>query len=85
MDSRITAEERDLLFLIVGHLDEGNAPTVDELTRDTGRDVAPEVAVLRARGWILLRPVDDRPTVIGLSATGVTAVAGLRYGRHDRG
>ncbi|MFF8811890.1 hypothetical protein [Streptomyces pactum] len=81
MDFRITAEEQNLLFLIVGHLDEGNAPTVEELTRDTGGDVTREVASLRSKGWILVRRVDDRLTVIGLSPMAVTALSNLRYGR----
>lgn len=81
MDFRITAEEQNLLFLIVGHLDEGNAPTAEELARDTGGDVMRELASLRSKGWILVRRVDDSLTVIGLSPMAVTALSNLRYGR----
>ncbi|KUJ69664.1 hypothetical protein ACZ90_10100 [Streptomyces albus subsp. albus] len=83
MDFRITADEERVLFLIVGHLDEGNAPTVDELARDAGWDVGREVASLRAKGWILVRHVDGILTVIGLSPMAVTAVSNLRYGRRE--
>ncbi|MFC0598552.1 hypothetical protein [Streptomyces palmae] len=87
MGSLITTQERELLFLIVGHLDEGNTPAVDELALDVGRDVTAEVAALQDRGWILVRRTDGPPTVTGLSPAGVTAAAGLRFGRqdHDRG
>ncbi|MFC0597896.1 hypothetical protein [Streptomyces palmae] len=81
MDFRITSDEERVLWLIVGHLDEGNAPTVGELTRDAGREVGREVSSLRAKGWILVRRVDAAQTVVGLSPMAVAALRNLRYGR----
>ncbi|WKX73480.1 hypothetical protein [Streptomyces sp. XD-27] len=80
MDFRITAEEQSVLFLIVEHLEGGNAPTVHELSRDADRNVAAEVASLRAKGWILARLVEGRETVIALSPLAVQALSNLRYG-----
>ncbi|KUJ66487.1 hypothetical protein ACZ90_35765 [Streptomyces albus subsp. albus] len=67
MDFRITAEEQHVLFLIVERLHAGDTPAVDELSADAGGDVATAVAALHAKGWILVRDVDQRPTVTGLS------------------
>ncbi|MGO4751905.1 hypothetical protein AB4212_25400 [Streptomyces sp. 2MCAF27] len=83
MDFRITADEEHVLFLTVGHLDAGSAPTVDELTDDAGRDVARTVDSLRRKGWILVRDVDERRVVIGLSPIAVQALRNIRYGRRE--
>ncbi|KUL52005.1 hypothetical protein ACFV27_04480 [Streptomyces antimycoticus] len=83
MDFRIAADEQRVLFLIVDHLDASSAPTVDELSRDAGEDVGREVAALRSKGWILVRHIDDRLTVVALSPLAVTAVRNLFYGRRE--
>lgn len=83
MDFRITADEESVLFLIVAHLDASDAPKVDELSREAGKSVARDVASLRSKGWILVREIDGRPTVIGLSPMAVVAVRNLRYGRRE--
>ncbi|MGX8904756.1 hypothetical protein ACR820_05880 [Streptomyces netropsis] len=80
MDFRITAWEEELLLTIVAHLDAGSAPTVDELSGRLERDAEPEVASLRSKGWILVRQVDGRETVIALSPMAVMGVRNLRYG-----
>ncbi|MBO3677811.1 hypothetical protein [Streptomyces sp. NEAU-YJ-81] len=83
MEFRITADEQRVLFLIVDHLNAGDAPTADELSRAADGDVMRDVASLRAKGWILVRYVDEHPTVIGLSPMAVAAVRNLRYGRRE--
>ncbi|MEV4872890.1 hypothetical protein [Streptomyces syringium] len=83
MDFRITADEEQVLFVIVGHLNAGSAPTTEELSRDAGRDVQGDVEALRAKGWLLVRDVDNRATVIGLSPMATAAVSNLRFGRRE--
>ncbi|GAA0455985.1 hypothetical protein ACFQ2B_26000 [Streptomyces stramineus] len=83
MDFQITAAEERVLLLIVEHLGAGNAPTPEELAPDAGRDVQTEVEALRAKGWLLVRDVDGRATVIGLSPLATAAVSNRRYGRRE--
>lgn len=84
VDFRITAEEQDVLFLIAGHLDEGDAPTVDELSREARTDVRSVVVSLRGKGWIDLRDFEGRETVVALSPMAVRALSNLRYGRREQ-
>ncbi|WP_367132460.1 MULTISPECIES: hypothetical protein [Streptomyces] len=79
VDFNITAEEQNLLFVIADHLDAGNAPTLDELSADAGRDTRPAVESLSRKGWIGVR--DD--TVLALSPMALQAVRSLRYGRRE--
>ncbi|MGY0064818.1 hypothetical protein ACWY4P_51745 [Streptomyces sp. LZ34] len=83
MDFRITADEESVLFLIIAHLDASDAPSVDELSQEAGRSAARDVASLRSKGWILMREIDDRHSVIGLSPMALVAVRNLRYGRRE--
>ncbi|MFF4223159.1 hypothetical protein ACFYZH_09865 [Streptomyces abikoensis] len=77
MDFRITAGEEQLLFVIVAHLDRGSAPTIEELSTETGYDAHPGAASLRDKGWVL---IDSQDTVIALSPMAVQAVRNLRFG-----
>ncbi|MEU5186969.1 hypothetical protein AB0G83_07415 [Streptomyces klenkii] len=77
MDFNITAEEQNLLLVIVDHLDAGKTPTLDELSAHAGCDTRPAVESLSRKGWIGVR--DD--TVLTLSPMALQAVRSLRYGR----
>ncbi|MFI9718549.1 hypothetical protein ACIHFE_02685 [Streptomyces sp. NPDC052396] len=83
MDFNITAEEQRLPLVIVGHLDAGNAPTVDGLSADLGHDVHSAALSLRRKGWILVRDVNGRDTVVALAPMALQAVRSLRYGRRE--
>ncbi|MFF4159986.1 hypothetical protein [Streptomyces sp. NPDC001678] len=77
MDFNITGEEQNLLFVIVDHLDAGNAPTLDELSSNAGHDARPTAESLSRKGWLVVR--DD--TVLALSPMALQAVRNLEARR----
>ncbi|GAA2719232.1 hypothetical protein GCM10010315_36820 [Streptomyces luteosporeus] len=67
MDFNITSEEQNLLFVIVDHLDAGNAPGIGELSTDMGHDAYSAAQSLRKKGWVAIRNVDGRDTIVALA------------------